>query len=89
MTDPAAAWLTSMIRHGETAVALRTSGHTWPQIADELHLGDVRTAQRAAALFLASDYESRRTHGEAAGAALRATVTDASPESQRVTVATR
>jgi len=68
MSDPGAAWLTSMIRHGETAIALRQAGHTWGEIADALQLGDTRTAQRAAAMFIASDYETRRrTAGEPAG----------------------
>lgn len=65
MTDTAAAWPTGMVRHGETAIALRQAGHTWREIADELHLGDARTAQRAAALFLASDYEKRERRGDA------------------------
>lgn len=60
MTDPGAAWLASMVHHGETAIALRQAGHSWREIADELHLGDVPTVQKAAALYLASDYQSRR-----------------------------
>lgn len=56
-----------MIRHGETAISLRQAGWTWNEIADELHLGDKATVQRAAALYLASDYESRRTAGAHAG----------------------
>lgn len=83
MTDPSAAWLSSMIRAGETAVALRAAGHTWPQISDELHLGDVRTAQRAAALFLASDYQSRRTAGDGTGDAQPQAGANGSPAPER------
>lgn len=65
MNEPAAAWLASLIRHGETAIALRQDGWTWAEIAGRLQLGDPHTAQRAAALFLASDYESRKSTSEA------------------------
>lgn len=65
MNDPAAAWLASLIRHGETAIAMRQDGWTWTEIAGRLQLGDPHTAQRAAALFIASDYESRRASSEA------------------------
>lgn len=83
MTDPAAAWLASMIRHGETAITLRQAGHTWNEISDALHLGDKATAQRAAALYLAADYESRTTHAERAGEAQDRPATSALPDAQR------
>jgi hypothetical protein len=65
MTDPAAAWRASMIRHGEAAIAMRQAGRTWAEISAELHLGDVHTAQRAAALYLSADLETRKGRGEA------------------------
>ena len=83
MSDPAAAWLASMIRHGERALELRQAGWTWNEIADALHLGDKATVQRAAAMFIGSDYETRRTAGEPAGDAHPPAGGDASPESQR------
>jgi len=80
VSDPAAAWLVSLIRHGETAIELRQAGHTWNEIAVELRVGDRDCAQRAAALYLASDYESRnRASQEDAGVAVQADTTDMSP----------
>lgn len=89
MTDPAAVWLASMIRTGETVITLRQAGHTWREITDELHLGDVQTVHRAAAMFLASDYASRRTHGEAAGEAPPVVATSARPQGERAAARTR
>ena len=74
--DFSGAWLRSMIQHGETAIEMRLAGRTWTAIADTLHLGDVYAVQKAAALYLASDYEARKTAQEGAGAAHPRAVTE-------------
>lgn len=67
MTDLGAAWLRFQIRAGETALALRQSGATWRQIADELRLADETHARRCAALYLSADIASREAAQERAG----------------------
>jgi hypothetical protein len=59
MIDLSVAWLKYQVRAGETALALRQSGATWRQIADELRLADETHARRCAALFLSADLASR------------------------------
>ena len=78
-----AAWLACLIRHGETALALRQAGHTWREIADELHLGDVPTVQRAAALYLSADLASRQAAQDRAGDAQPQAGADAPAATQR------
>jgi len=67
MTDLGTAWLRYQIAAGETALALRQSGATWRQIADELRLADETHARRCAALFLSSDLAARQGAWAGAG----------------------
>lgn len=82
--DYAGAWLRHQITVGEAALVLRQTGATWRQVAEQLRLADETHARRAVGLFLSADLETRRTAGDGAGAALVTTVTNASPEAQRV-----
>jgi hypothetical protein len=59
MIDYGKLWLHSMIASGETAMALRTNGYDWREIATQLQM-DVDGARKAAALFLSADLHSRQ-----------------------------
>lgn len=78
-------WLHYQIAAGETALALRQSGATWRQIADQLRLADETHARRCTALYLSADVASRQAAQDGRGNAQAAPATDALPDAQHTT----